>query len=353
MTTVFLADAPTPANHARPAHASPAAAQRWSVQAVQELLDRPFMDLLWQAQEVHRQHWPAGDIELATLLSVKTGGCAENCGYCPQSSHFDTGVQAQKLMAVDEVRSAAQAAKNAGATRFCMGAAWRAPKERDIEKMSELIRTVKGLGLQTCATLGMLQPHQAQALKAAGLDYYNHNLDTAPEYYQDVVSTRSYQDRLDTLRHVRAAGVKVCCGGIVGMGEAPVHRAGLIAQLANLDPYPESVPINSLVPVPGTPLAGSAPVDSLDFVRVIAVARITMPRARVRLSAGREQLGEAVQALCFLAGANSIFYGEKLLVTGNPDVAADERLLAKLGLRAHATHGQAQPAGTDRGCACS
>ena len=353
MTTVFLADAPTPANHARPAHASPAAAQRWSVQAVQELLDRPFMDLLWQAQEVHRQHWPAGDIELATLLSVKTGGCAENCGYCPQSSHFDTGVQAQKLMAVDEVRSAAQAAKNAGATRFCMGAAWRAPKDRDIEKMSEMIRTVKGLGLQTCATLGMLQAHQARALRDAGLDYYNHNLDTAPEYYQDVVSTRSYQDRLDTLRHVRAAGVKVCCGGIVGMGEAPVHRAGLIAQLANLDPYPESVPINSLVPVPGTPLAGSAPVDSLDFVRVIAVARITMPRARVRLSAGREQLGEAVQALCFLAGANSIFYGEKLLVTGNPDVAADERLLAKLGLRAHATHGQAQPAGTDRGCACS
>jgi biotin synthase len=256
-------------------------------------------------------------------------------------------------MAVDEVRSAAQAAKNAGATRFCMGAAWRAPKDRDIEKMSELIRTVKGLGLQTCATLGMLQAHQARALRDAGLDYYNHNLDTAPEYYQDVVSTRSYQDRLDTLRHVRAAGVKVCCGGIVGMGEAPVHRAGLIAQLANLDPYPESVPINSLVPVPGTPLAGSAPVDSLDFVRVIAVARITMPRARVRLSAGREQLGEAVQALCFLAGANSIFYGEKLLVTGNPDVAADERLLAKLGLRAHATHGQAQPAGTDRGCACS
>jgi len=353
MTTVFLADAPTPANHARPAHASPAAAQRWSVQAVQELLDRPFMDLLWQAQEVHRQYWPAGDIELATLLSVKTGGCAENCGYCPQSSHFDTGVQAQKLMAVDEVRAAAQAAKHAGATRFCMGAAWRAPKDRDIEKMSELIRTVKGLGLQTCATLGMLQAHQARALRDAGLDYYNHNLDTAPEYYQDVVSTRSYQDRLDTLRHVRAAGVKVCCGGIIGMGEAPVHRAGLIAQLANLDPYPESVPINSLVPVPGTPLAGSAPVDSLDFVRVIAVARITMPRARVRLSAGREQLGEAVQALCFLAGANSIFYGEKLLVTGNPDVAADERLLAKLGLRAHATHGQAQPAGTDRGCACS
>ncbi len=352
MTSIFLADAPTPATHARPG-AEPAAPQRWSVQAVQALLDRPFMDLLWQAQALHRQHWPAGDIELATLLSVKTGGCAENCGYCPQSSHFDTGVQAQKLLAVDEVRAAAQAAKNAGATRFCMGAAWRAPKDRDIEKMSELIRTVKDLGLQTCATLGMLQPQQAQALKDAGLDYYNHNLDTAPEYYQDVVSTRSYQDRLDTLQHVRAVGVKVCCGGIIGMGEAPVHRAGLIAQLANLDPYPESVPINSLVPVPGTPLAGSAPVDPLDFVRVIAVARITMPRARVRLSAGREQLGEAVQALCFLAGANSIFYGEKLLVTGNPDVAADERLLAKLGLRAHATHEQAQPAESGCGCACS
>ena len=337
--------------HRRASTAAPAGP--WSVDAIQALLDKPLMDLLFEAQTVHRQHWPAGDIELATLLSVKTGGCPENCGYCPQSAEFDTGVKAEKLMGVQEVTAAAQAAKDAGATRFCMGAAWRAPKDRDIEKMSEMIRTVKGLGLQTCATLGMLQAHQARALRDAGLDYYNHNLDTAPEYYQDVVSTRSYQDRLDTLRHVRAAGIHVCCGGIIGMGEAPVHRAGLIAQLANLDPYPESVPINSLVPVPGTPLAGSAPVDSLDFVRVIAVARITMPRARVRLSAGREQLGEAVQALCFLAGANSIFYGEKLLVTGNPDVAADERLLAKLGLRAHATHGQAQPAGTDRGCACS
>ena len=338
MTSIFLADAPTPVTHARP-DAEPAVPQRWSVQAVQALLDRPFMDLLWQAQALHRQHWPAGDIELATLLSVKTGGCAENCGYCPQSSHFDTGVQAQKLLAVDEVRAAAQAAKNAGATRFCMGAAWRAPKDRDIEKMSELIRTVKDLGLQTCATLGMLQPQQAQALKDAGLDYYNHNLDTAPEYYQDVVSTRSYQDRLDTLRHVRAAGVKVCCGGIVGMGEAPVHRAGLIAQLANLDPYPESVPINSLVRVPGTPLADSAPVDPLDFVRVIAVCRITMPSARVRLSAGRQQMGEPVQALCFLAGANSIFYGDKLLVTGNPDVQADVQLLRKLGLNGKRTQG--------------
>ncbi|MBP7545784.1 MAG: biotin synthase BioB [Acidovorax sp.] len=324
-----LSSSATTTHTPAPGDASPL----WSVQAVQALLDLPFMELLWQAQTVHRQHWPAGDIELATLLSVKTGGCPENCGYCPQSAAFDTGVTAQKLLSVEEVSAAAQAAQQAGATRFCMGAAWRAPKDRDIEKMGQLIRAVKDLGLQTCATLGMLQPHQAHALKEAGLDYYNHNLDTAPEYYQDVVSTRQYQDRLDTLQAVRDAGVKVCCGGIVGMGEAPVHRAGLLAQLANLQPYPESVPINSLVPVPGTPLADSDPVDPLDFVRVIAVARILMPRARVRLSAGRQQLGEAVQALCFLAGANSIFYGDKLLVTGNPEAEADERLLAKLGLQ--------------------
>ena len=333
--------APTPPSTPQPLQFHPrapqqsAASQRWSLDAVQALLDMPFMDLLWRAQSVHRAHWPAGDIELATLLSVKTGGCPENCGYCPQSAEFDTGVQAQKLMSVEEVTRAAQAAKDAGATRFCMGAAWRAPKDRDIEKVSALIGAVKGLGLQTCATLGMLESHQAQALRDAGLDYYNHNLDTAPEYYQDVVSTRQYQDRLDTLAHVRAAGISVCCGGIVGMGEAPVHRAGLITQLANLDPYPESVPINSLVRVPGTPLADSDPVDPLDFVRVIAVARITMPKARVRLSAGRQQLGDAVQALCFMAGANSIFYGDKLLVTGNPDVEADTQLLAKLGLRGH------------------
>ncbi len=322
-------------------HRRPAAPVReagpWSVEAIQALLDKPLLDLLFEAQTVHRAHWPAGDIELATLLSVKTGGCPENCGYCPQSAEFDTGVKAQKLMSVEEVTAAAQAAKDAGATRFCMGAAWRAPKDRDIEKVSELISAVKGLGMQTCATLGMLEPHQAQALKGAGLDYYNHNLDTAPEYYTDVVSTRQYQDRLDTLASVRAAGISVCCGGIVGMGEAPVHRAGLIAQLANLNPYPESVPINSLVRVPGTPLADSDPIDPFDFVRVIAVARITMPRARVRLSAGRQQLGEAVQALCFMAGANSIFYGDKLLVTGNPDVEADVQLLAKLGLHGHRT----------------
>ena len=331
MTTFVMADA-RPRSRPAATLAIPATPERWSVQAVQDLLDRPFMDLLWQAQAVHREHWPAGDIELATLLSVKTGGCPENCGYCPQAAEFETGVKAEKMMDVQEVTAAARAARDAGATRFCMGAAWRAPKDRDIEKMSGIISAVKGLGLQTCATLGMLQAHQAQALKEAGLDYYNHNLDTAPEYYQDVVSTRHYQDRLDTLKNVRDAGISVCCGGIIGMGEAPVHRAGLIAQLANLEPYPESVPINSLVPVPGTPLADSAPVDPLDFVRVIAVARITMPRARVRLSAGRQQLGEAVQALCFLAGANSIFYGDKLLVTGNPDVEADTQLLAKLGL---------------------
>ncbi|WP_225783124.1 biotin synthase BioB [Xenophilus sp. Marseille-Q4582] len=313
----------------RPAAAAPQG--RWSVEAVQELLDLPFDELMFRAQTVHRAHWPARDIELATLLSVKTGGCPENCGYCPQSAEFDTGVKAQKLMSVEEVTRAAQAAKDAGATRFCMGAAWRAPKDRDIEKVAELIQAVKGLGMQSCATLGMLESHQAQALREAGLDYYNHNLDTAPEYYGDVVDTRSYQDRLDTLAHVRAAGIRVCCGGIVGMGEAPVHRAGLLAQLANLDPYPESVPINSLVRVPGTPLADSEPIDPLDFVRVIAVARILMPQARVRLSAGRQQLGEPVQALCFLAGANSIFYGDKLLVTGNPDADADRRLLDKLG----------------------
>ncbi|KQR55543.1 biotin synthase BioB [Acidovorax sp. Leaf160] len=321
--------------HRRPAAAASAPSGPWTIDAIQALLDKPFMDLLFQAQTVHREHWPAGDVELATLLSVKTGGCPENCGYCPQSAEFDTGVKAQKLMSVQEVTAAAQAAKDAGATRFCMGAAWRAPKDRDIEKMGELIGAVKRLGMQTCATLGMLESHQATALRDAGLDYYNHNLDTAPEYYTDVVSTRQYQDRLDTLSHVRAAGISVCCGGIIGMGEAPVHRAGLIAQLANLNPYPESVPINSLVRVPGTPLADSEPVDPFDFVRVIAVARITMPRARVRLSAGRQQMGEAVQALCFMAGANSIFYGDKLLVTGNPDVEADVALLAKLGLPGH------------------
>ncbi|PWB18893.1 biotin synthase BioB [Comamonas sp. JNW] len=308
------------------------AADPWPVAQVQALFEMPFMALMLHAQTVHHAHWPAGDIELATLLSVKTGGCPENCGYCPQSAAYDTGVQAGKLMDLAEVTRAAQAAKEAGASRFCMGAAWRAPKDRDIAQVSAMIAAVKALGLESCATLGMLAPHQAQALSDAGLDYYNHNLDTGPDYYRDVVSTRQYEERLDTLSHVRAAGIRVCCGGIVGMGETPVDRAALLAQLANMQPYPESVPINSLVRVPGTPLADSEPLDPLDFVRVIAVARIVMPQARIRLSAGRQQLGEAVQALCFMAGANSIFYGDKLLVTGNPEADSDAKLLAKLGL---------------------
>ncbi len=318
----------------RPARPQPASAPAgdWTVEAVQALFELPFPQLMHQAQTVHRQHFDATQVEFATLLSVKTGGCPEDCGYCPQSAQFDTGVQASKLMDPQEVLQAAQRAQAAGATRFCMGAAWRAPKDRDIEKVAELVRTVKGLGLETCATLGMLEDGHAQTLRDAGLDYYNHNLDSAPDFYGDIISTRDYQDRLDTLERVRGAGVKVCCGGIVGMGETRQQRAGLIAQLANLDPYPESVPINHLVPVPGTPLADQPPLDPFEFVRTIAVARITMPRARVRLSAGRQQMGDAVQALCFLAGANSIFYGDKLLTTGNPDTQADTELLQRLGM---------------------
>ena len=322
---VSFQKSPVPAADTRP--------RIWSVEQVQALLDKPFLDLIFQAQTVHRAHWPEGDIELATLLSIKTGGCPENCGYCPQSAQFDTGVKAQKLLDVDEVLRAAQAAKDAGASRFCMGAAWRSPKDRDIANVSTLITAVKGLGLQTCATLGMLEPQHAVDLRQAGLDYYNHNLDTSPDYYPTIVDTRTYQDRLDTLDHVRAAGIQVCCGGIVGMGETVAHRAGLLAELANLSPYPESVPINSLVRVPGTPLGDAPPIDPIDFVRVIATARILMPKARVRLSAGRKELGEAVETLCFVAGANSIFYGDKLLVTGNPDTDADKDLILKLGLK--------------------
>ncbi|MHB1122092.1 MAG: biotin synthase BioB [Ramlibacter sp.] len=320
--------------HARPAPAADAAgAQRWTPAAVEALLELPFADLLYQAQTVHRQHHDPHEVELATLLSVKTGGCPEDCGYCPQSVHHDTGVAAGKLMAVDEVRAAAERARAAGATRFCMGAAWRAPKDRDVEAVAELVRAVKDVGLETCATLGMLEDGQAQTLRAAGLDYYNHNLDSAPDFYGEIISTRDYQDRLDTLQRVRGAGLRVCCGGIVGMGESRRQRAALIAQLANLSPtYPESVPINNLVKVQGTPLAAQPDLDPLEFVRMIAVARITMPRARVRLSAGRQQMSEAVQALCFVAGANSIFHGEKLLTTGNPEVAADLDLLGRLGL---------------------
>ena len=306
---------------------------RWPRAKVLELFNLPFNDLLWQAQQVHRAHWDANEIEHATLLSVKTGGCPEDCGYCPQSASYDTGVEASKLMSPDEVREAVVAARDAGASRFCMGAAWRAPKDRDIEKVAELIGVIKQEGLEACCTLGMLTDTQAQSLKDAGLDYYNHNLDTAPELYGDIITTRDLEDRLDTLSHVRAASIKVCSGGIVGMGETREGRAGLIAQLANLPTHPESVPINDLVRVPGTPLADTPPLDPLEFVRTIAVARITMPTARVRLSAGRQQMPESVQALCFLAGANSIFYGDKLLTTGNPEVERDRRLMDKLGLR--------------------
>ena len=329
MSSVF--EQPVTLHHPRQTvPASPEA--RWSVAAIEALFDLPFPELMHQAQTVHRENFDPTRVEFATLLSVKTGGCPEDCNYCPQAARFDTGVEATKLMEPHEVKLAAQRAKDAGATRFCMGAAWRAPKDRDIEKVAELVRTVKALGLETCATLGMLEDGHAQTLQSAGLDYYNHNLDSAPDFYGDIITTRDYQDRLDTLARVRSAGVKVCCGGIVGMGETRRQRAGLVAELANLSPYPESVPINNLVKVEGTPLAGQEDLDPFEFVRTIAVARITMPKARVRLSAGRQQMGDAVQALCFLAGANSIFYGDKLLTTGNPDTGADVALLERLGM---------------------
>ena len=313
--------------------AAAAAYEVWPVADVAALFALPFNDLLWRAQQVHREQFDANEVELATLLSIKTGGCPEDCSYCPQAARYDTGVTAQKMLPVGEVIAAAQAAKDQGATRFCMGAAWRSPKDRDLDAVEEMVKAVKALGMETCATLGMLQEAQAERLKEAGLDFYNHNLDTAPEFYGDVITTRDYQDRLDTLGHVRQVGLKVCCGGIVGMGESRLQRAGLIAQLANLNPYPESVPVNHLVQVEGTPLHGQDVLDPLEFVRTIAVARITMPKARVRLSAGRRQLGEGIQALCYLAGANSIFYGDKLLVTGNPEVEEDQALLARLGMR--------------------
>jgi len=319
--------------------ATAAANEVWPVAQVAALFELPFNDLLWLAQQVHRANFDANEVELATLLSIKTGGCPEDCGYCPQAARYDTGVTAQKMMPVEEVVAAAQAAKDSGATRFCMGAAWRSPKDRDLDAVEDMVKAVKALGLETCATLGMLREEQAERLKTAGLDYYNHNLDTAPEFYGDIITTRDYQDRLDTLGHVRQAGLKVCCGGIVGMGESRQQRAGLISQLANLNPYPESVPINHLVAVEGTPLANQEALDPLEFVRTIAVARITMPKARVRLSAGRRQLGEGVQTLCYLAGANSIFYGDKLLVTGNPEVEEDRALLDRLGMRGKSSQG--------------
>ena len=313
-------------------HAPLPADSRWSVAAIEDLFALPFLDLMFRAQQVHREHFKAGEVQLSTLLSIKTGGCPEDCAYCPQSAAYDAGVEASKLMPLPEVIAAAQAAKAQGATRFCMGAAWRSPKERDMEHVTAMVREVKALGLETCMTLGMLDAEQARTLDDAGLDYYNHNLDSAPEFYASIITTRTYQDRLDTLAHVRQAGIKVCSGGIVGMGENRTQRAGLIAQLANLEPYPESVPINNLVQVAGTPLAEVAPLDPFEFVRMIAVARITMPKAMVRLSAGREQMDDALQALCFAAGANSLFYGDRLLTTSNPQMERDLALIDRLGL---------------------
>ncbi len=292
----------------------------------------PFNDLIHRAHTVHRENFDPNAVQRSTLLSIKTGGCPEDCGYCPQAARYSTGVEKQELMPIDEVVAAAKAAKEKGASRFCMGAAWRGPKARDLEPVLEMVREVKALGLETCCTLGMLKDGQAEELKAAGLDYYNHNLDTSPENYANVITTREYGDRLETLERVRAAGMKVCCGGIVGMGESRESRAGLLAQLAALDPQPESVPINELVQVEGTPLHGAPKLPWTEFVRTIAVARILMPRSMVRLSAGRTAMAEAVQALCFFAGANSIFYGEKLLTTGNPEAERDDALFAALGL---------------------
>ena len=308
----------------------------WTREDVRALFTLPFPELMFRAQSVHRAHFDPAEVQISTLLSIKTGGCPEDCAYCPQSVHYDTGVKAEKLMPLDAVLAEAQAAKRAGASRFCMGAAWREPKDRDLDKVCEMVEGVKALGLETCVTLGMLDERQARRLKSAGLDYYNHNLDTSPEYYGDIITTRTYQERLDTLGHVRDAGIHVCCGGIVGMGESAEDRVGMITALACLPVHPESVPINLLVRVEGTPLASGAKsaarLDPLDFVRTVAVARIAMPQSVVRLSAGREDMSEETQALCFLAGANSIFYGPKLLTTPNPERDRDLRLLDKLGL---------------------
>ena len=305
----------------------------WRSDEVQALFALPFNDLLFKAQTVHRSHFDPNTVQLSTLLSIKTGACPEDCAYCPQSVRFDTGLKVEPLLPLDEVKRAASEAKANGATRFCMGAAWRSPKDRDLEKVAEMVREVKAMGLETCVTLGMLKKHQAENLAAAGLDYYNHNIDTSPEHYGEIITTRTFQDRLDTLENVREAGMKVCCGGIVGMGETQADRGEMLRVLANLPEHPESVPINELVQVPGTPLDGAEPLDPFDFVRTIAVARILMPLSHVRLSAGRTQMAEELQALCFLAGANSIFYGERLLTTANPQNEKDRKLFARLGIK--------------------
>lgn len=314
--------------------AAPLPVHRWTVSEVLALYDLPLMDLLFRAQQVHRAHFNANDIQRSTLLSVKTGGCSEDCSYCSQSARYDTELGRERLMPVDEVVAAARQAKEKGASRFCMGAAWRGPKEQDLERVMEMVREVKALGMQTCVTLGMLKDGQAQKLKEAGLDYYNHNLDTDKEFYGQVIKSHSHDDRLDTLDQVRDAGINVCSGGIIGMGETRKNRAALIVQLANLPTPPESVPINNLVPIPGTPLADVPVLDPFEFVRTIAAARICMPTSWVRLSAGRQAMSDELQALCFLAGANSMFYGDHLLTTGNPEADRDDALFARLGLRA-------------------
>jgi biotin synthase len=321
----------------------------WSRDEVAALFERPFNELLFAAQQLHRTHHDPDAIQVSALLSIKTGACPEDCGYCPQSAHHDTTLERERLMAVDEVVEAARQAHAAGATRFCMGAAWRSPRDSDIELVASMVREVKALGMETCLTLGMLSDAQAGALRDAGLDYYNHNLDTSPEYYPEVISTRDYADRLQTLEAVREAGLAVCCGGIVGMGESRDDRAGLLQQLANLPRHPESVPINHLVKVPGTPLADAPDLDPLELVRTVAIARVLMPASVVRLSAGREQMSDELQALCFLAGANSVFHGERLLTTPNAAPDRDAALFARLGLRVQADHEHDHSGGTDRG----
>ena len=305
----------------------------WSLGEVRALFALPFNDLLFQAQTAHRRHFDANEVQVSSLLSIKTGACSEDCAYCPQSAHHHTGLGREELLPLEDVLRAAGQAKAQGASRFCMGAAWRGPKDSDVERVAAMVEGVRELGMETCVTLGMLTDGQTLRLKQAGLDYYNHNLDTSEEYYAEIVTTRTYQDRLDTLRRVREAGINVCCGGIVGMGESDDDRAKLLLELANLPQHPDSVPINMLVQVEGTPLAGAARLDPLVFVRTVAVARILMPQSRVRLSAGRAEMSDEMQALCFLAGANSIFYGEKLLTTGNPAADGDRRLFQRLGLR--------------------
>lgn len=304
----------------------------WQRHEVEALFALPFHDLVYRAQGIHRRYFDPAEIQASTLLSIKTGGCPEDCKYCPQSIRYHTGLEPEALMDRDKVLEAARRAREAGASRFCMGAAWRNPKESQVDAVADLVAGVRSLGLETCATLGMLKPHQAERLSHAGLDYYNHNIDTSPEYYDEVVTTRSFQERLDTLEAVREAGIKVCCGGIIGMGETVADRAAMLTVLATLDTHPESVPINRLVQVPGTPFHGMEQVDPFEFVRTIAVARIIMPQSWVRLSAGRDEMNDELQALCFLAGANSIFYGDQLLTTDNPEVQHDQALLARLGM---------------------